>query len=361
MNLGILYPRISHYREEFFEEIMKVHNIDFYLYESIKESEKDNFKNSYIQATYLKTFELLKKVRLINTIPMMKKKYDVVILIGEMRSISVWFLLIYYKFTKTKTILWGHGISIHTYLIESKKLNSLRVAFHKLADHNWYYTKNEVEIWKSYILEDRLTPLNNTINIEEILNSTKSLDKEKLKDKYNINTEINFIFSARFSKLERRADLIPELVKLLDKDKYGFIIIGDGNLKPDFSSFSNVYDFGAIYDRDIKDELFEIADIYYQPGWMGLSTNEALAYGKMVLTFERSKEIKQCVEYTYLNDKNSYIAKDMNDLVLFLSTLSYEEIIQYSNNAREYAQKNLTLKTMVDNALDSLKVLENQS
>lgn len=359
MKIGMLYPRISHYREEFFEEIMKNHNVDFFLYESNKESEKENFKSSYIKSNYLKTFSFLRKIRIINIFPILKNKYDVLILIGEMRSLSVWLLLFIYKFTNTKTILWGHGISIHTYLDEERKLHPLRVLFHKLADHNWLYTDNEVSIWKSYIDERKLTYLNNTINIEEILSSDKTFDKVLLKNKYKINTKINFIFAARFTNQYRRIDLMLELIRRVDKNKYGFIIIGDGSLKPDFSSFSNVYDFGAVYERNIKNELFEIADIYFQPAWMGLSTNEALAYGKMVLTFERSSEIRQCVEYSYLNKNNSYIVKDMQDLISFVLNIDSIDLDSYSKSAKEYAENNLTMKTMVYNALSSLEKIEN--
>lgn len=358
MKIGILYPRISHYREEFFQEIMKIHNLDFYLYESQENSKKENFKNSNIKSYYLKTFEIAKKIRLVNIIPLLKHKYEIVILIAEMRSISVWLLLFYYKMMGTKVILWGHGISIHTYEKESKKLNPIRVLFHKLANHNWLYTHKEVEIWEKYIPKDKFTPLNNTINIEEILDNGINYNKEHLKNKYNIHTEINFIFAARFSNPYRRTDLISKLLDKLDNKKYGFIIIGDGNLKPDFSEYKNIYDFGAVYERDIKDELFNIADLYFQPAWMGLSTNEALAYGKMVLTFERSEEFKQCVELAYLNKNNSYIANNFEEMISFINSLDEEKINYFSKNAKDYASEHLRMSTMVNNALRSLEYLK---
>jgi len=353
MKIAILYPRISHYREEFFQGLMKKHDLTFFLYESKEESLKKNFKNSQIDAHFLKTFTLLNKIRFVNILPFFKTKYDVLILIGEMRSISVWMLLILMKMSKTKTILWGHGISVHAYLKEEKKLNPLRVLFHKLADHTWLYTKKEVEIWKDYISQEKFTSLNNTIYIEEILNEPL-FDKIELKNKYNITTEINLIFAARFSNPNRRADLLVEVIKKLDSTKYGLIIIGDGGLKPNFEHYKNVYDFGALYDRRLKTELFQIADIYFQPGWMGLSCTEALAYGKPVLTFERSKTLKQCVEFAYLNNENSFIAKDIDDLITFIHSLDKQSIKKYSSNAKMYAEKNLTMETMVNNALDSL-------
>jgi len=353
MKIGILYPRISHYREEFFQALIQKHNVDFFIYESKVKSSKDNFKNSQIPSHQLATYTVYNKMRLINILPFFKKKYDVLILIGEMRSFSVWLLLFLMKLSNTKTILWGHGISINAYIEEKEKLNPFRVVFHKLADHNWLYTEKEVEIWKKYINEKKLTSLNNTIYVEEILKEP-ILDKIDLKNKHNITTEVNFIFSARFTNPHRRTDLLLELIKKLDGTKYGFIIIGDGELKPNFKSYNNVYDFGAVYDRKLKSELFQISDIYFQPGWIGLSCTEALAYGKMVITFERSEQVKQCVEYAYLNSENSYIAKNIDDLISFIYSLDQQKIEKYSSNAREYARSNLTMKTMVNNALNSL-------
>jgi len=357
MRIGILYPRISHYREEFFESLMKNHDVSIFLYESAEKSKKENYKNSYISANYLNTYEVFKKIRLVNILPILKNNYDVVILIGEMRSISVWILLIFYRLTKTKSILWGHGISIHSYLKESKKLNLLRVVFHSLSNHTWLYTKNEMAIWVKYIKPKRLTVLNNTINIEEILMNKEVYDINLIKKKYGIKTEVNLIFSARFTNPCRRIDLLLDLVKSIDSSKYGFIIIGDGPLKPNFKEFNNVYDFGAVYDREVKNKLFNIADFYFQPAWLGLSVNEALAYGKMILTFERSKSIKQCVEFSYLNNKNSFVAKDLPELIYFIENIDTEKIKECSLSARDYATQNLQMSHMTENALNSLKFL----
>lgn len=357
MKIGILYPRISHYREEFFQSLMQKYEVDFFVYESKEESTNNNFKNSEIHTHQLTTFTVFNKLKIVNILPFFKKKYDVLILIGEVRSVSIWILLLLMKIVRTKTILWGHGISIHSYLQESKKLNPMRVLFRRLADHNWLYTKNEVDIWKNYIDEKNLTSLNNTIYTEEILNRPL-LNKSELKKKYHITTEVNFIFSARFTN-NRRVDLLIELINKLDENKYGFIIIGDGEFKPDFESYENVYDFGTVYDRKFKNELFTIADLYFQPAWIGLSCTEALAYGKMVLTFKRSPDVKQCVEYAYLNHENSYIAKNIDVLISFIQSLDQKSIEQYSRNAREYAKNNLTMERMVYNALDSLsKIVE---
>ena len=354
--IAFLYPRISHYREEFFEYFISNYNTDIYVYESIKKSKNNNFQVSSILTKKLNSISFFSKFTIFNFLPLLHPKYKIIILSAEMRLLPIWILLIFAKLTSKKTILWGHGISIYNYLEEEKKLNSFRVFFHRLADHIWLYTEKEKKIWENYLTKSKLTALNNTINIEDIMKN-KKLNKSLLKVKYNIATDINFIYSARFSMLERRTDLLVKIIESLNKKKYGFIIIGDGVYKPDFSMYDNVYDFGTVYDSKKKNELFQLADLYLQAGWIGLSCNEALAYGKPVLTFKRSSKVLQCVEYSYLNNKNSYIANNMQDMLLFINTLDDEKIKDYQINSRLYAKNHLQMGTMINNAKVSLDKL----
>ena len=146
-----------------------------------------------------------------------------------------------------------------------------------------------------------------------------------------------------------------ETIKQLNTEKYGFIIIGAGKNKPDFSLYNNVYDFGAIYDTNIKRELFYIADLYFQPGWVGLSIVEAMAYGKPICTFIRSEETKQCVEYSYIeNNTNGLIFTNIDDCITRISQLTNDEIKQLGANAIKKVAQLLTPQNMVANALSIL-------
>ena len=179
--------------------------------------------------------------------------------------------------------------------------------------------------------------------------------KNKLKCKYNITQENILIFCARFENNYRRTDLLIETIKQLNTEKYGFIIIGAGKNKPDFSPYNNVYDFGAIYDTNIKRELFYIADLYFQPGWVGLSIVEAMAYGKPICTFIRSEETKQCVEYSYIeNNTNGLIFTNIDDCITRISQLTNDEINQLGANAKKKVVQLLTPQNMVANALSIL-------
>lgn len=232
-----------------------------------------------------------------------------------------------------------------------------------LADGIWTYMEKEAEQWRKIFPNKPIIALNNTISgIDKIVENHNQMDKTLLKSKYNIPEEIILMFCARFQSNNRRTDLLVETMQRLDSQKYGFIIIGDGDDKPDFSSFKNVHDFGAVYDDSKKSELFKIADLYYQPGWVGLSIVEAMAYGKPICTFKRTDETKQCVEYSYIHPNsletdtwNGMVFHSIEDALSKITSLSHEEIETMSNNSYKFAKEHLSVSNMVNRAISIIK------
>jgi len=143
-----------------------------------------------------------------------------------------------------------------------------------LCDKGVFYTPKEMRYWRMKFPKKKMTALNNTLFVDQthfkILNEKIIVNKAKLKNKYNITQSKIFISCHRFTNPNRRHDLLEKVIAKSDKTKVGFIIIGDGYLKPDF---------------------------YLQFGWLDLSIVEAFAYGKPVITMRRVKELKHSVEY----------------------------------------------------------------
>ena len=198
-----------------------------------------------------------------------------------------------------------------------------------------------------------MVALHNTLTgVDDMMRYRAELSIEELKKKYGVRQEVILIFCARFIA-DRRVDLLLEAIKRLNSQKYGFVIIGAGASKPDFSIYDNVYDFGAVYDTAVKRELFALADVYFQPGWVGLSIVEAMAYGKPIFTFKRSEETLQCVEYSYIyHGENGLIFHDIDDCIRNVEALPAEEIKRMGDNAREYVAKHLRIEQMVENAMN---------
>ena len=355
-HIAILQPSVPHYRREFFNQLKSKFNfLDLFVYSS-KKNNKDCGMNIIQQDCIpISNFEY-KGILLYNPFTLLKKDYTILILMLNFAHITTWLLLLTKFIHRKQIILWGQGISVKRYLKEEIKPDwklKLQIA---LADGVWFYMEKEANQWKQIFPKKKITAINNTLSgVEEMIKYNPNISIQELKSQYNIKEKLILIFCARFESNYRRTDLLIETIKRLDKEKFGFIIIGAGKNKPDFTSYTNVYDFGALYDTNIKRDLFSIADIYFQPGWVGLSIVEAMAYGKPIFTFARSEETKQCVEYSYIKSSyNGLIFKDIDSCINTIMNLEIDEIKRLGGNAKETAT-NLTPKNMAKNALSILK------
>ena len=354
--ITILQPHIPHYRTEFFSILKKQFPIlDLYVYDSVLKTRKLGFQLDYTNFHCIKNVNY-KGILLYNPFTLINIKYDTLILMWHFAHITTWLLLLTKFFHRKKIILWGQGISVKRYLKEENEPSLLLKLMLALADGAWVYMPKEAKVWQRIFPQKKMVALNNTLSgTEEMLKYCSMYNKDDLKRKYNIKEDKILIFCARFTNPYRRVDLLVEVIERLSKDKFGYIIIGDGEHKPDFSLYDNVYDFGALYDNKIKKELFFIADLYFQPGWVGLSIVEAMAYGKPICTFKRSKDILQCVEYSYIIDEvNGLIFNDIVDCVNKINNIGSNEIKRMGNNAKLLVKEKLSIYNMVTNATSIL-------
>jgi glycosyltransferase involved in cell wall biosynthesis len=329
--------------------------MDLYCYEEQADIGKQHFKEANTSIVPLKSV-MKGPFVLYNPFPLLNRKYNVLVLMLNFGHLSTWLILLMKPFLKQKIVLWGHGISVKRYVKEEKKPHLLLRWMIRLSDGVWFYTKRELEVWKAFMPALNGHALNNTISgVDAILNLDMP-DKPALRKRYGITQQRVLIYCARFNEPGRRVDLLVELIERLSPEAFAFVIIGDGRLKPDFSMYPNVHDFGALYDRKVKDELFSMADIYFQPGWVGLSIVEAMSYGKPVFTFKRTDSLLQCVEYSYIQQgENGMIFESMQDCVDALSLITEKEIGRMGENARDYVRKELTMDTMTDNAVTAIR------
>lgn len=348
-----LQPIIPHYREGFFSLLGKRSKQDIYIYEDVKDAKKSSF-NIVGDAKYKQMPAMMSKggVLLYNPFKLLKTDYDALVLMLNFTHVTTWLLLFTKFLHRKKIILWGQGISVRRYLKEEKRPDWKLNLMISLADGVWFYMDKEKEQWHKLFPKKPMVALHNTLTgVDDMVKYVPKISVEELKEKYRIKQKVVFIFCARFTA-NRRVDFLLETINHLDSKKYGFVIIGAGDSKPDFSNFDNVYDFGAVYDTAVKRELFALSDIYFQPGWVGLSIVEAMAYGKPIFTFERSAETLQCVEYSYIhNGENGLIFKNIDDCINKIISLSPNEIKRMGDNARDYVAKHLTIEQMVDNAI----------
>ncbi|NLT49156.1 MAG: glycosyltransferase family 4 protein [Clostridiales bacterium] len=335
-------------------------NFDLYVYHPKEFLLANGFSASSIPIKRLNSISI-GKLMLFGITPLFKKEYSVYVLCAERKLACNWIYLLMAKLLNKKTILWGHGLNANFYDTYMHKMPIIYKVMYRLADAAWFYTENERRLWSTLLPSLKSVALGNTVSIPTTNKIYTDEEKASLRTRYGIKTAVNFIFCARFSNANRRVDLLVEIINRLNPDIFGFIIIGGGPLKPDFSHYSNVYDHGPVYDDEMKSDLFAIADAYLQPGWTGLSIVEAMAYGKSILTFERSADISQCVEYGYIeHTRNGMVFQNINQLISFITEATRQDYRQMGENARLYYQANLSMSNMVGNALKSLVMLHDE-
>lgn len=349
--IAILQPEVPHYRDEFFQKLgERCEGMDMYVYNSIENAKRHGFS---VQAEGMKEIRNIQWHGIVwyNPFTLLKKRYDTLVLMLHFAHVTTWLLLLTKWLHRKRIILYGQGISVKRYLKEEKKPDWKLKGMIALADGAWVYMEKEERQWKNIFPKKPIVALNNTISgMKEIVGYSPTQEKDALKVKYSIKEKRVLLFCARFTSPYRRVDLLLETIQKLDSKRFGFIIIGDGINKPDFSPFKNVHDFGAVYDTAMKRELFTVADIYFQPGWVGLSIVEAMGYGLPIFTFKRSEETLQCVEYSYIvNGENGMLLEDMEGCIQTFNHISDKDLVNMGNNARLLA-KTLLPENMAEKA-----------
>lgn len=354
--IAILQPEVPHYREDFFNGIaQKINRCDIFIYNTNKSTKQQGLNVANNESKYICNIKA-HGVMIYSPLPLLSKKYDTLVLMLHFGHITTWLLLFTKFLHRKRIILWGQGISVKRYLQEERRLDWKLKWQIAIADGVWIYTEKEAKMWQSLFPRKPIVALYNTLSgVNEMVQYVPESSKIDLKRKYGITEEFILIFCARFNQY-RRVDLLLEVIRILPSSKYGFVIIGAGKAKPDFSEFINVHDFGALYDSAIKQELFALSDLYFQPGWVGLSIVEAMAYGKPVCTFRRTKGVKQCVEYSYIIDGvNGFLFSDIDDCISKITLLSKEEIQRMGSNARKFVNHYLLSTKMVERALSIIQ------
>ena len=354
LRIAHLQPIVPHYREEFFALIGSRTEQDIYVYSDDRAARRDGFSVAQVRHKHIHTLRFLHDNVLIYNPFTLLRGHDVLVLMLHAGHVTTWLLLLTKWLHRRKIILWGQGISIARYEQEALRPRWVRRLMIALSDGCWIYMKPQARQWQAIFPKKPIAALGNTLSGVETM--TRYVPREsivQLKKRYGIQQETVLIFCARFIFEHRRTDLLLETIRRLDAKSYGFVIIGDGPCKPDFSPYDNVHDFGPLYDTAVKRELFALSDIYFQPGWVGLSIVEAMAYGKPVFTFRRSRETLQCVEYAYIVDgQNGRIFDSIDDCIATLNTITDVQIATMGDAARRLVASQLTMKQMVQRAMD---------
>jgi len=337
------------------KEIIILHDLNGKPYYEAVEfyAKKNNIKLSYYESSVFKLF-----IR-----DIIKKQFS---LLTIRRTIKNLIFRLKVPFIKNKTIILGmapYDFRIIWYQLLLKNNNLIYNTSHPFwGDDNknprkyGIFTNFFKKIWVNFLKNENLkivTVTKHSFNtlidnfeingkITQIYHSV-DIDKFKPNNDYNNNfCKFNILFVGKFL-YEKGLDTIIELIKILDKKKFHFHIVGDGEYKKKIEhvfDLENVTYYGWISDKKELAKIYRKCHIFLNPSiktdkWQelfGIVNIEAMASGLVVIASNHigpSEIIQNKINGFLVEEKNSFEIASIVKLLYFNKKL-YNFIV---NNA----------------------------
>lgn len=169
-------------------------------------------------------------------------------------------------------------------LFQNKKQYLCGKGIHFTVPSDWM--KDQVQ--KSYLKKETCTVIYNSLCIDQ----WKSLDKQRVRAKYNCVTEkLVMAFVAADMKIPQKGmNFLKEMLEKLDPQKYMLLIAGKCSEElEDISRKFEIKNFGYIKEQKKMNDFFAMADVLLNPSvyeTFGLVNIEAMASGTPVVAFD---------------------------------------------------------------------------
>lgn len=228
----------------------------------------------------------------VGLLSILRKSYDVYILIGDTRCISTWIFCIITRifFLQKKVYFWTHG----WYGKESRLEKVLKKIFLRLPNGGCFLYGNYARelMIKEGFNADKLYVIHNSLNYDVQLLIRQSMQLKPIYKDHFFNDNRNIIFIGRLTKV-KRFDILIDAVRIL-KEK-GIMVnvtfVGDGIERQNMESMVRAMDidsqfwfFGACYDENTNAELIFNADLCVSPGNIGLTAMHVMMFGCPAIT-----------------------------------------------------------------------------
>ncbi|GAB6150669.1 glycosyltransferase family 4 protein [Clostridium novyi] len=254
------------------------------------------------------------------------------------------------KLKKIPLIYWGHGIDRNN---PKSIKNILYYIIHNMSDAIITYFPNCLEAFKKKN-QKKIFIANNSLNYEYF--PQKVYSRQFFKKKYNIKEDKIILFVSRIYK-EKKLEVLLEGFK---NSPYAVVIVGKGlndNQQNIIKNSKNLYYLGAIYDEYEINCVYANSDLFCIPGANGLSINQALYWGKPVVTLEgkHGPEI-----YLVKHGENGFIVKSKEELIYKIKYLLDNDQVyrKFSDNCHEVIKEEATMEVMINGFVQALKYIQ---
>lgn len=227
------------------------------------------------------------------------------------------YLLIALSFFKIKPFsYWGHGINRQG---DSK---SIRERFKKLlaTQTDWWfaYTNSVADYLQNLgFNRERITVLNNSVDTHAFKQTMDDVSLESIaefKKQYKIADDAQIGIFCGSLHQNKKIDFLLETAKVINQKKPQFILIigGDGQDKTHVEQFAMEHNFiiylGALHGKQ-KALAFKCADIFLNPGMVGLAILDAFSASLPVFT---TRQAEHSPEIDYLQNGYNGMMSDLN-------------------------------------------------
>lgn len=298
MKIAMLFPYAPAYREGIYRAIDETFDVDWYFCKNASRPMKlldysilDKVSTSMEEITIHGNIRYLK-----NFNPAEFKRYDAVILSGNIRNLSYWRLLFSCLRRKKypKLILWTHG----WYGRESVVQKIIKRLYLKKADNILLYGEYAKKLMCQQGFDsNKLFVIANSLDYDKQLklrNVSKRTEifKKQFKNDYPV-----IIFIGRLT-YEKKIEMLIDSISCLKIEGVDFnlVLVGDGEAKKSLQKYTleknlmeHVCFWGSCYDEKINAELIYNADLCVSPGNVGLTAIHSLMFGCPVITHDESK------------------------------------------------------------------------
>jgi glycosyltransferase involved in cell wall biosynthesis len=283
---------------------------------------------------------------------------EIVMFFLHARDLMVWPLLSILKLRSIPVIYWNHGINLTTPNNVVKR--AVFGLFHRFADAIVLYSDNE----RKYVARRywrKLFIANNTINFRSIPEIPDS--KSEIREQLDIPFKKVVLFVGRITKIKRLGDLLEAAVHL--NDDIGVVIVGAGlssEQKALVDAAENIRYLGAIYDLELVNRIFKMADVFSIPGKVGLGVNQAFYWGLPIVT----ENVLHSPEFIYVKNGVNGFVVDKHDTRMLADKinqlLSSDNLYrQFSEAARSEILENASIDKMCDGFINAVEFLDNRN
>lgn len=274
----VVQPVIPSYRVAFFNRIKKLIGEEVCFYASTT----DQLGVNSVTSSVISYFSLGKIITVFPGVlyqlgvdKINIQKGDVVVINGNPRFISNYYLLLKSKLKGAKVIWWGHGWSSTS--IRWRAL--IRIWLMSFFDYILLYTDAEIDKIKSLgYKKNNISALNNGLDVKSIQTMEQVSERGNLTD---------ILFIGRLTE-KSKLDQLLHAISMLKKDEIYFHlhVIGDGPFKHKYNDLADALNIndqviwhGKIYNEDKIAVVANRCRAFVYPGEVGLSIIHSFAYG----------------------------------------------------------------------------------